>query len=249
VTRVGRFLSSAAFNIFFHGWVVFLLFTLWIALWLPPAKFRRVVELWPIGTNWALRTFCHIGVEVRGRENIPAGAAIYAVKHQSTWETAALLTIVPHIAYAMKAELLKIPFWKWYMTRAEHLAVDRRGGASSVRRMIQDAKAILDQGRSVAVFPEGTRTAPGSTGDYHPGIAALYSQLDAPVVPVALNSGLFWGRRTFLKTPGTIIIEFLPPMPADLNRREFVADLQARIESATRRLEDDGRRAAALPAA
>lgn len=240
---IGRILSSAAFNLFFHGWVIVLLFTLWAVLWLPPRAFRRVIELWPKGTNWALRTFCNIDIEVRGRENIPDGAAIFAVKHQSTWETAAMLTIVPHVAYAMKAELLKIPFWKWYMTHAHHLSVDRKGGASSLRRMIEDTQAILDEGRSVVIFPEGTRTAPGTSVDYHPGIAAMYNHLDVPVVPVALNSGLFWGRRTFLKSPGTIIIEFLPAMPAGLKRKEFVAQLQDRIETATRRLEAEGRTA------
>ena len=243
MSRLGRFISSAAFNLFFHGWVAVLLLSVWLVLWLPPAKFRRFIELWPIGTNWALRTLCNIDIEVRGRENIPNGAAIFAVKHQSTWETAGLLLIVPHVAYAMKAELLKIPFWKWYMTRARHLSVDRTGGASSLRKMIEDTQAILDEGRSVVIFPEGTRTAPGETGAYHPGIAAMYSHLDVPVVPVALNSGLFWGRRTFLKSPGTIIVEFLPAMPAGLKRKEFVAQLQDRIETATRRLEAEGRAA------
>jgi len=105
--------------------------------------------------------------------------------------------------------------------------------------MVRQAKAILAQGRSIVIFPEGTRVAPGAHRTYHPGIAALYTNLDIPVVPVALNSGLFWGRKAFVKKPGCITIEYLPPIPPGLARRAFMQELEKRIETAARRLHEN----------
>ena len=139
----------------------------------------------------------------------------------------------------MKGELNRIPFWKWYMDKCQHVVVDRRGGTSAMREMISDTKSILADKRSVIIFPEGTRVALGETRRYHPGIAALYSQTNATVIPVALNSGYFWGRRHFIKKPGVLIIQFLPPIPKNMERKAFMKELEIRIESATRKLENE----------
>ena len=141
----------------------------------------------------------------------------------------------------MKEELNKIPFWKSYMTKAGHIVVDRKGGLTAMRQMIKDTKNVLQEGRSVVIFPEGTRTQPGKSEVYHPGVAALYSQTNAPIIPVALNSGMYWGRRQFRKSSGKIIIEFLKPIEKGLKKAEFVSELKSVIEEATRKLEDEAK--------
>lgn len=231
---------SALFNLFFFAWTAFLLLTLWLLLPLPTATFRSAVRLWPIGLIAALKWLVHIDYEVRGRENLPPGAVILAVKHQSAWDTVFFLLLDSKIAYTMKSELLRIPFWGWYIKKAGNIAVDRRGGAAALRHMIRGTKSVLAEGRSVVVFPEGTRVKPGEMGQYQPGIAALYAQTDVPVIPVAVNSGLYWGRHDFRKRPGTILLEFLEPMPPGLDRASFLAQLESRVETATNRLVAEG---------
>ncbi len=139
-------------------------------------------------------------------------------------------------AYVLKRQLLWIPIYGWYLRKLDNLSVDRAGGASALRVMVEAGKRIIAQGRSIVIFPEGTRTVPGERRPYHPGIAALYTQLDVPVVPVALNSGLFWGRRAFLKRPGRIVLEFLPSIAPGLPRKVFMRELESRIETASERL-------------
>ena len=133
----------------------------------------------------------------------------------------------------LKKELLSIPLFGWFLKRAGMIAVDRKGGASALRSMARQATETLESGRSILIFPEGTRVAPGQTRPYQPGVAALYTQQKVPVVPVALNSGLFWGRRAFFKKPGTIVVQILPPIPPGLDRKAFMRDLESRIEPAS----------------
>ena len=120
--------------------------------------------------------------------------------------------------------------------KCKAIGVDRAGGIGALKRLVRDSAAALDANRQVIIFPEGSRMAPGKTRPYYPGIAAIYAATEAPVVPVALNSGVFWGRRRFLKRPGVITLEFLPPVPRGLDRRAFLTELQARIETASERL-------------
>jgi 1-acyl-sn-glycerol-3-phosphate acyltransferase len=132
-----------------------------------------------------------------------------------------------------------VPIYGLYLRRVGHIPVNRRGGASTLKAMVRHARQETDKGRHLIIYPEGTRTNPGESPPYHPGIAALYSQLDLPVVPVALNSGMFWGRRAFVKRPGRMILEFLPPIPPGLPRRVFMDQLRERIETASKRLSDE----------
>ena len=230
---------SAAFNVFFFGWIVLMLLLLWLLLPFKRSLMQGAVRLWARSVHGALKSVAGLDHRIRGRENIPDGAAIYACKHQSTWETIVFLLIFDDVAYVLKEELLSIPLWGWCARKCESIAVDRAGGAAALRRMVRDTRAALAKGRAVIVFPEGTRSAPGARHPYHPGIAALYARGGAPVIPVALNSGLFWGRRSFVKRRGTITVEFLPAMPGDLKARAFLAALEERIESAAERLHEE----------
>ncbi|MCD6074984.1 MAG: putative 1-acylglycerol-3-phosphate O-acyltransferase [Rhodospirillales bacterium] len=232
-------IRSFLFNIFFFTWSTLIMLTAWIVLPLPRRFIRNHIGLWPKLNFPVMRWLVGTRFEVRGRQNIPNEPVIFAAKHQSAWDTMFFLWLDPANAYIMKAELGRIPFWGWYMRRCGHIMIDRTGGAGTMREMMRATRAVLDDGRSVVIFPEGTRTMPGITGTYHPGIAALYSQTGATVIPVALNSGLFWPRRSFLKKPGTIVIEFLEPMPAGMKRADFLVELEKRIETATRRLETE----------
>jgi len=143
------------------------------------------------------------------------------------------------IAIVLKRELLFIPIVGWAMARAGNIAVARGDGASALRGLVKHAKAAIAEGRSVVIFPEGTRVAPGDRRPYQVGTAALYRQLGVPVVPMALNSGLFWGRRKWIKRPGTITLEVLPPIVPGLRREPFMETLRDRIETATERLVDN----------
>jgi 1-acyl-sn-glycerol-3-phosphate acyltransferase len=161
---------------------------------------------------------------------------IIACKHQSSWETLTFTKLLPNSAIVLKRELLFIPIVGWAMARAGNIAVERGEGARALRGLIRQAKAAIAEGRSILIFPEGTRVAVGDDRPYHFGVAALYRQLGVAVVPVALNSGLFWGRRKFVKQPGVISVEVLPAIPKGLGRDAFMTTLKDRIETATARL-------------
>jgi 1-acyl-sn-glycerol-3-phosphate acyltransferase len=176
---------------------------------------------------------------VRGLSNLPTHPVLFSVKHQSVWETIFFLWHHKENAYVMKSELGRIPFWGWYMKKSAHILVDRFGGTKSMRDMIKKSREIMGDGRSIVIFPEGTRIPSGQMGKFHPGIAALYTQLDATVVPVAVNTGLFWPRRKFIKMPGKIIIEFLNPIKPGIDRKIFMSQLHDQIRIATLQLEKE----------
>jgi 1-acyl-sn-glycerol-3-phosphate acyltransferase len=185
---------------------------------------------------WLLRAIVGTEIEVRGRENIPKGAAIVAAKHQAAWDTFALIPLLGDPAMVMKAELGLIPFYGWFARKFEHILVARERGPAALRTMIAAASRRAEENRQIVIFPEGTRQPVNAAPDYKPGVVALYEGLNVPCVPVALNSGLFWPRRTLMRYPGTIVVEFLEPIPPGLERRVFRATLEARIEEATNRL-------------
>ncbi len=162
---------------------------------------------------WLLRNTVGLSHRVVGREHIPPGPALFAVKHQSAWDTLAINLIVRDPAIVLKRELTWIPLFGWCLIRTRQIAIDRAGGMSALRGMVKAARAALSEGRPIVIYPEGTRVAPGVKQPYHAGISALHGALDVPVVPVALNSGVFWPRRSLKLRPGVITIEFLPPCP------------------------------------
>jgi 1-acyl-sn-glycerol-3-phosphate acyltransferase len=191
---------------------------------------------WSLFTLWLATWTVGLRYEVRGREYLPAGPAIIAIKHQSAWDTMAAAALFDDPAIVVKRELFAIPFYGWYLRKAGMIGIDRELGAAAIRRMLKAARAAVAQGRSIVIFPEGTRTPVGSDAPYQPGVGALVRDLKLPLVPVALNSGLFWGRRHFLKRPGRIVVEILPPLLGEVDRHRITDELRARIETATARL-------------
>ncbi len=183
-----------------------------------------------------LKATVGLDYEIRGQENIPDGPALFASKHQSAWDTGIFFLVLDDVSYVLKKELLSIPLYGWLLKKDKMVAIDRAGGASALKQMVRDCREIFADDRQLVIFPEGTRSEPGAKLPYHPGIAAVYKQENVPVVPVALNSGMFWGRRSFSKNPGKITLEFLEPIPEGMDRKSFMAELEGRVESATNRL-------------
>jgi 1-acyl-sn-glycerol-3-phosphate acyltransferase len=234
------FTRALAFNIvFWLGTLIFGIAGLPFLL-TPRRTTMRFGRFWAQAVLFALKHIVGLDGEVRGRENIPPGGCLIAMKHQSAWDTLMLPPLLGDPAVVVKRELQYVPLYGWYATRAGSIFIDRKGGAGALRRMVADAKRAIAVGRPVVIFPQGTRTASGApVADipYQPGIAALYRELNVPLVPAAVNSGMYWSRRAFTKRAGRIIAEFLPPIPPGLPRREVMATLEARIEAATTSLE------------
>ncbi|HET7447381.1 MAG TPA: lysophospholipid acyltransferase family protein [Methyloceanibacter sp.] len=185
---------------------------------------------------WLLKVLVGTRLEVRGREKLPNGPCLVASKHQSAWETFALIPLFRDPALLMKRELFWIPFHGWFSKKFEMIPVDRDKGPAALRAMLRETKKRVAQGREIIIFPEGTRRPPGAPPDYKTGVVLLYEVLGIPCVPVALNSGLFWPRRSLLRRPGTIVVEFLDPIPPGLPKSEFLSRLIESIETASNRL-------------
>ena len=231
-----NFIRSLLFNLSFYVWSLLVVVLGVPFLVGPPRWARRVQAAWSGGTVFLARTLAGIDYEIRGQANLPEGASIVASKHQSMWETAMFPLLLDNPGIVAKKQLAKIPFYGWYFRKTDMIPIDRKGHAAAMRAMLRAADRIKALGRAVLIFPEGTRAAPGETGEYKVGVAGLYRHLKIPVVPVALNSGLYWPRKSFVKRPGKIILEYLPAIEVGLGRDEFMAELQDRIEQGTRRL-------------
>jgi 1-acyl-sn-glycerol-3-phosphate acyltransferase len=238
---------SVVFNVVFYITLVLYLIAALPLLALPKRAIVGMAKLWGRTSVWLLRVICGTGVEWRGLEKIPPGGLLVASKHQSMWETFALMALFDNPSFILKRELTWLPLYGWYTTKAGMIPVDRTAGRGALLRMARAARVLLDHGRQIIIFPEGTRGAPGAAPDFKPGIALLYGELGVPCLPIALNSGLYWPRRRFLRPPGTILVEILDPIPPGLARRAFLKRLEETIEPATGRLVAEGE--AALAAA
>jgi 1-acyl-sn-glycerol-3-phosphate acyltransferase len=235
------FLRSLIYNVLFY---VFLIG--WLIVAIPTVVMRRtaimtIAKLWSRQSTWLLRVVCNVKVEYRGVEKIPKGPLVVASKHQSMWETFALLQMFDHPLYILKRELTRIPFFGWYLIKAGMISVDRRAGGRALLKMVRQASEEVRNGRQLIIFPEGTRRPVGAPPDYKPGVAQLYASSRVSCLPVALNSGLFWPRRTFMRYPGTLVVEFLDVLPPGLPRDEFLTRIAATIEEATARLVETAR--------
>ena len=196
-----------------------------------------VARLWASTSTWLLEKICDLKIEYRGLDNIPdAGGYIIAAKHQSFLETFALLRNSPDFAIILKRELVFIPLFGLYLIVSKQIAIDRARGRNAFTQIARQAGAALRAGRQVYIYPEGTRRPPGARPEYKRGVAFLYASVGAPCIPVALNTGLYWGRRGFVRRPGIAIIEYLPQIPAGIDRSSFEHKLQATIETACSRL-------------
>ena len=233
-------LRSVAFNVLFYSNLVLHIILALPTFALPRGAFMALARSWGRTSNLLLRVIAGISVECRGLEKITRGALLVASKHQSVWETFTLVTLFDDPAYIYKRELLWIPVFGWYLWKSGMVPVDRGARGGAMAGMIESARGELARGRQIIIFPEGTRTAPGAPPAYKHGITNLYVATGAPCLPVALNSGLFWPRRRFLRYPGTIVLEVLDPIPPGLDRDDFAARLQNEIESASARLVAEG---------
>jgi len=219
-------------------------------IWLLAAPRRWAMQglrLHGLVCTWLLRVICGTRLEVRGLENLPAGACLVVAKHQSAWDTFALVPLLHDPAIVLKDELKWIPVYGWFCVKFEHILVKRDRAAVALKKMVADAKARVAQGREVMIFPEGTRMAPGAAPDYKPGYLALYEALEVPLVPIALNSGLFWPRRRMARYPGTVIVEILDPIPPGRPRKAVKVEVENAIEAASARLRDEALKASKPP--
>ncbi len=233
------FVRSVLYFLFFVLFSTVMFIVVLPALLLPRPVMVRASQFWSRMMFTGLKAIADCDYEVRG--DIPKGPFLFAAKHMSMWDTMALFALIDDVCIVVKRELLSVPFYGWYINKAGVIAIDRTAGARALRRMASQARAVAAAGRAVAIFPEGTRKQPGTPTDYKPGVAGLYTQLGVPCVPVALNSGQYW--TGFIKRRGTIVIEFLPPIPAGLKRSEFMRELEKAIEMATEKLVVEGRAA------
>jgi 1-acyl-sn-glycerol-3-phosphate acyltransferase len=234
-------IRSLLFNVLFYVNLVLFLVLGSPFFFTPRIWSIRALQVWARSSLWLLRVVAGIGMELRGREHIPHGPALIAGKHQSFWETFAILPWLDDPAMVLKKELVYIPWFGWFAYKFRMIAVERSAGSAALRNLVRQAEACIAAGRQVVIMPEGTRRAPDDPPAYKPGAAALYATLGVPCVPFALNSGLFWPRRKFLRHPGTIVLEFLPPIPPGLPRKAFQAALEGAIEPATQALVAEGR--------
>jgi 1-acyl-sn-glycerol-3-phosphate acyltransferase len=235
------FLRSLVFNVLFYLNFLFWAVIAVPTLLLPRAALLRVANWWAQSNILLMRVVCGIKVEFRGAEKIPRGPLLVASKHQSMWETISLLSFFEAPFFVLKRELKWIPIFGLFLMKANMIAIDRQAGGRALLAMVRRAVEEVRHGRQLVIFPEGTRTAPGAPPHYKPGVGQLYVACGVTCLPVALNSGLFWPRRTFMRYPGTLIVEFLDPLPSGLPREEFFIRLRATIEEATDRLVAAGR--------
>jgi 1-acyl-sn-glycerol-3-phosphate acyltransferase len=239
---VSIFLRSLIYNVLFYlnlaRWIIIALPT----FLMPRAALLTLARYWARSSIWLLRGICNIRVEYRGLEKIPEGPLIVASKHQSMWETFALLQFFDQPLFILKRELTWIPLFGWYLIKANMIGINRSAGGRSLLKMARRAGEQVRRGRQLIIFPEGTRRPVDAPARYKPGVAQIYVGCGVACLPVALNSGLFWPRRTFMRYPGTMVVEFLDLLPPGLSRAEFLMRVSNVIEEATGRLVETARR-------
>eukprot|EP00873_Tetraselmis_striata_P031565 jgi/Tetstr1/451829/TSEL_038865.t1 len=244
-------IRSAVFYLLFFAHTIILAIIIGLMSRLTPnlkSVGWNLAQYWNSANLFFLRWIVGIRTEVTGAENIPAGGCIIGAKHQSDWDIFAVLPHVGHPAFIAKKELLDIPLFGWAARWMDTISVDRKKGKDALPAMMDEARAALGKGCRVIIFPEGTRRAPLDTPAYRSGIVRMYLAMDVPVVPVALTSGLYWGRNSPVLWPGTARAKFLEPIPPGLPGDEFLKTLIARIETETDAMVlEDARKGLARP--
>jgi 1-acyl-sn-glycerol-3-phosphate acyltransferase len=224
---------SLLFAGLFYAWSLALCVLFLPALALPRGIVAWAFKLWARGVILLLGACCGIRVEVRGRNYVPTGRALVAAKHQCMFDVFAQFVVLPDSCFVMRKELLRIPFFGWYAWKQRMVVIDREGGSAALRQMVRDGQERLAEERQLLIFPEGHRGEPGAAGDYLPGVAGLYRDLGLPAHLVATNSGVHWPAHGILRRPGTIVFEYLEPLPAGMKRADFMRQMEERIESAS----------------
>lgn len=226
-------LRSLLFIALFYVWSVALTLLFLPALALPRGVTRFAFRFWSRGVTALLRACCGVRVELRGREHLPQGRALIAAKHQCMFDVFGQFAWLPDACFVMRKELMRIPIFSWYARKARMVVIDREGGARALRQLLKDGEDRLREARQLVIFPEARRGRPGVAGNYQPGVAGLYRDLGLPAHLVATNSGRHWPAHGFLRRPGTIVYEYLPPLPAGLKRADFMRLMEERIETAS----------------
>jgi len=213
----------------------------------PRSKVKACVHAAVRAYFWLLKRICGLSYECRGFHRIPDGPVLFASKHLSKWEAVALPVLLDGPAVVTRRESLYFPLYRAVIRRMGHLPISRQTTLVAAEALIRAARNCIAEGRSVMIFPEGTRTLstlPFAAPDYRHGVVALYRTLGVPCVPIAVNAGLFWPRNTLLRYPGTVIAEVLPAIPPGLDGTEFLAALTHEIETNSERLVREGLAAA-----
>ena len=229
---------------FFTGLLVFntVVGSLWaVLLWPLPHRVRYffAVRCWAVANLWLLRVICGVRWEVRGVRHLPAEPSVVLMKHSSAFDIIVQAVLFPRQVWLLKRELLFVPVFGWALAAVGCVSVNRAEGARAIRGVVRACKKRIDQGLWVMVFPEGTRMAPGETGNYAPGGAMIASAARCPVVPVAHNAGDYWPRRSALKTPGTIRVVIGPPLDSrGQSARKLTENAKQWIEDEVRTLRD-----------
>jgi 1-acyl-sn-glycerol-3-phosphate acyltransferase len=231
---------SALFTVAFYLWSATVAILAIPTFLLPRPVVMRVMQIWSGGVSRLLTLICGVRVEIRGRQFMPSGPALIAAKHQCMFDVFGVFAVLPDACFVTKKELMKVPMFGWYCLKMGMIIVDREGEMAALKKLMRDGRDRLSHGRQLLIFPEGTRVAPGQAGDYKPGVAALYRDLNAPCLPLALNSGVHWPAHGFLRYPGTIVFEFLEPIPPGLKRGAFMEELERRLETASDALLAEG---------
>lgn len=228
---------SVAFNIAFYvtTFIQILIYTPFY-FFMPRKKAWAIPCAWIRVTLWLQKYIAGTDYKIEGLENIPAGACIIAPKHQSTWETMALLLYLDDPTLVLKRELMWIPGFGWFMAKVGMIPIDRGSPIKAMKTVINGAREKIRDNRQILIFPEGTRRAPGAEPAYKPGIVPIYSELELPVVPIAHNAGIYWPRNSFRRYPGTIRCQILPAIVPGLKKKEFMAQLVEETETACDRL-------------
>ena len=229
-------IRSILFYLFLAMWTILMGIVCIPYLFISNIYMQKPVKLWIYGIFFLLKYLCKITYEIKGKENIPDYPLIIASKHQSAFETFALFYTIKNAVFIHKKQLFYIPVFGQYLKKLNMISIDRKGGVKTMRKMISNTKAKISSGSSIIIFPEGTRKRPGDNPDYKTGFIGIYKETNTKILPVALNSGNFWPKHTFIKMKGHIIIQFLEVIPNNLNRSEVLSEIRNKIEIATNQI-------------
>lgn len=238
------FIRQILFNIAFYGATTLFCIVLTPAMILPRPFFIRGLTSYFYAVHYIEKYVLGLDFEIRGAENIPqSGAFLVAAKHYSAYETMKLHVLFYDPAIIMKKELSYIPLWGWLAMKARMIFIDRGAASTALKSMLAGAQRVEREGRPLVIFPQGTRVAVTDTTTekpYKSGIGRLYAATNQPILPLAMNSGLFWKKKAFFKYPGKVIFEFLPPIPAGLPVDDVLKQLETCIETTSSKLVNEG---------
>lgn len=232
-------LRGGAHIAFMAAFAVLITIVAWPVVLFGRQATLSVIRFWARGSLLALRVLCGIRYRVEGAEYLPQGGAIVAANHQSMWETVALFALLPRTSMVFKDSLLKVPVYGWWGVRSGSIPVDRQAGPQSIRHLMRTARARIEEGHQLVIFPEGTRIRPGARAPLQPGVAAIYMASRAPVTPAVHDSGVYWRHPGLERRPGEITLRLLPPIPPGLTRAAFEKRLEAAMLGARRDLTFD----------